>query len=83
MPLIDSEFTPKLFNSPNEFSYFIEQEAIKRKDDCYSVIIEYCEINDVEYDKISVMINDQLKTKLAVEFSDIGLMKPINQLFGV
>jgi len=72
---------PKVFKTANEFSYFIEQEAIRRREECYSVILDYCEKNDVEYEKLVPMVNTQLKEKLAIEFSEMGMLPKQSSLF--
>lgn len=72
---------PKIFKSATEFSYFIEQEAVRRREECYSILIEYCDTNDVEYEKLVPMINGQLKEKLALEFAEMGMMRKQSSLF--
>jgi len=84
MPLTELTVTPnksRIFKTANEFSYFIEQEAVKRREECYTIILEYCEKNDVDYEKLVPMVNDQLKSKLAVEFGEMGMLPKQSSLF--
>jgi len=69
-------FPKRLFKTPNDFSLFIETRAASEKATCSSVLIEYCEQNDVDYDKVALLVNRQLKEKLAVEFAEAGMMRP-------
>jgi GMP synthase PP-ATPase subunit len=64
-----------MFKSPNDFSLFIEKQAIKTKSNCSTVLIEYCENNDVDYDKVATLVNRQLKDKLAIEFAEMGMLR--------
>lgn len=66
----------KLFKTPNEFSLFVEKSAVKERLPCSTIIIKFCEENDVEYEKVALLVNRQLKEKLAIEFADMGMMKP-------
>lgn len=76
-------FPKKLFKSPNDFSLFIEKLAVQKKSTCSSVLIEFCEMNDVDYDKVAGLVNRQLKEKLAIEFAEMGMLKPQPSLYEV
>lgn len=72
----------KLFKTANDFSYYIESQAVSRREECYTVLIEYCEMNGVDYEKLSPMISEQLKNKLAIEFADMGMLPKTSTIFG-
>jgi len=73
---LNSTSKKRRFKTPNEFSFFIEKQAISTRNSCYSVLIEFCENNDIDYDKIANLVNQQLRSKLAIEFAEMGMMKP-------
>ena len=65
----------KLFKNPNEFSLFIEQTAVDEGISCYQALMDYCDEEDIEYEDIAKSVNRQLKEKLALEFSEMGLLR--------
>jgi hypothetical protein len=72
---------PKLFKDANEFSLFIETQAVEEDMSCYSVLLNYCDENDIDPDAISKYVNNQLKEKLAVEFAEMGLLKKAPSIY--
>lgn len=71
----------KIFKTANDFSYFIEQKAIENREECFTILLEFCENNDVEYEKIGDMVNTQLREKLRLEFADMGMLSKPSSLF--
>jgi hypothetical protein len=65
----------KLFKNPNEFSLFIEQTAVDEGISCYQALMDYCDEEDIEFEDIAKSVNKQLKDKLAMEFSELGLLR--------
>ncbi len=63
-----------LFKDAASFSQFIEQTAKNEDRTCTSVLVEYCDEKDIEFEQIAKLISPSLKGKLQKEFSDIGLL---------
>jgi hypothetical protein len=63
-----------LFKDASSFSQFIEQTAINEERTCTSVLVEYCDDRDMEFEQIAKLVSPSLKGKLQKEFSDIGLL---------
>lgn len=70
-----------LFSSANEFSYFIENNALIHKRSCTATILEYCDNRDIEPDAVSKLINSSLRGKLQAEMIESGLLPEHNTLF--
>lgn len=64
-----------LFDNQSDFSQFIELTAVKQGRTCTSVIIEYCDLRDIEADDIAKLVSRSLKEKLIVEMQAEGLIK--------
>lgn len=70
-----------LFSCANEFSYFIENNAIESGKTCTQTILDYCDNRDIEPDEISKLISPSLRGKLQMELIDLGLLPEHNTLF--
>lgn len=63
-----------IFNNAVEFSEFIETLARRDESPVTQVLIDYCEIYDLEYDSLSKMLTASLKEKISAEMQDAGLL---------
>lgn len=63
------------FSSSDEFSLFIEEEALRRKITNYEMVVEYCEEKNIDVISISSMVSDRLKDLIRVEAEERNLMK--------
>lgn len=71
----------RIFETANEFSFYIEKYAADNEITCLNALIFFCEENGVDYEDTALMINKQLKDKLAVNFSDLGFLKATPSLY--
>ncbi len=72
---IDSETESNfLFSNPSDFSFHVESQAQREGRSCTSVILEYCELRDLDPEDIAKLISRSLKEKLMVEMQIEGLM---------
>lgn len=72
LPSLDDNL---IFRTPNEFSLYIEMTAVKQQRTCTDVIIEYCDIRDLDPDDISKLISVSLREKIKIEMQELGLMR--------
>ena len=72
--------TPIIFKSAIEFSEFIETTAIMQSMTNTQVVLDYCEIYDMEYESLAQMMTQNLKDKIATEMRDAGLLPKTSQL---
>lgn len=63
-----------IFETPTEFSHFIESVACKDNIDLIDALLKYCDDNMIEPSDISNMINKSLRDKLEVEFQKINYL---------
>ena len=63
-----------MFESPNEFSFYIESTATKNNISVVDVIIEYCKDNYIEPEEVSKLINKSLKDKIEIIFIDMNFL---------
>ena len=68
------------FNSSNEFSMFIEKEAIKRKIGFMEMLMEYCEEKEIDPVAIASMLSSSLKEKIRAEAEELNLLKKSGKL---
>ena len=71
----DAFLITKRFRSPSEFSYHIEQTAVRTGQSCMDVLLDYCITNEIEADSVNKLINSSLKSKLEAEAEDLNLLK--------
>jgi len=77
IPKLTNEFliTKGEFNSPEEFSVFIERDAKKRRISHMDAILDYCEGKDVEPASLAKSVTGSLKQKMQAEAEDLNLLK--------
>lgn len=68
------------FKSPNEFSQYIEQNAIENNMSCMDYVLKYCDDNMLEPSDIAPMINKSLKSKIEQNFRDLNYLPKQAQL---
>jgi len=73
--ITDTFLITKKFNSPSEFSQYIEQEAAITNSSCMDVLIDFCIKTEIEAESINKIINNSLKSKLEAEAQDLNLLK--------
>lgn len=71
----------KLFKNPNEFSLWVEQQSVETGTNCYTILIDFCEENDIDPEEIANLVNRQLKEKLYQEFVDLGVLRKKASLY--
>lgn len=69
-----------IFNNAIEFSEFIETLANRDSTTLTSVLVDYCEVYDVEYEMLAKMMTASLKDKVAAEMRDAGYLPKLNRL---
>jgi hypothetical protein len=69
-----------IFNTAIEFSEFVETLAVRDETTITSVIVDYCEIYDLEYESLAKMLTSSVKDKIAAEMQDAGLLARVNRL---
>lgn len=63
-----------MFDTPNEFSMYIEKIAVENGITYLEAILEYCENHMLEPDDVATMINDSLRSKLEVNYQDLNYL---------
>ena len=63
------------FSTADEFSIFIEKEAIERGITSFEMVIEYCEERGVDPVAVSGMITERLKDLIRLDAENKNLMK--------
>lgn len=69
-----------IFKSAVEFSEFVETLANRDSTTITSVLVDYCEVYDLEYETLARMLTQSLKDKVATEMQDAGLLPKSNRL---
>lgn len=82
---MDDDVTPNLtneflitrgeFNSPEEFSVFIEKQSKTKRISHIDAIVDYCERKDIDPVSVAKSITTSLKQKLQAEAEDLNLLK--------
>jgi len=62
----------KMFNSPKEFSLYIEGIVKDRKISHMDAVLEYCKENFIEPEDIKKLINKSLKDKIKVNATELN-----------
>lgn len=65
----------KKFNTPSEFSQYIERRAVHTKTSCMDVLLEYCEKNQIEIESVKKLLSVSLLEKVQVEAQELNLLK--------
>lgn len=66
--------TPLYFETPSQFSLYIEQLALAKKMTLLETILEYCEENYIDPEDLKTMINKTLKDKLEKDLQNLGML---------
>lgn len=69
-----------LFSNPVEFSEYVEMIAAKQESTITTVLLNYYEMFDVEYEDLSKLLTASIKGKIMLELQDLGLMQKETQL---
>jgi len=69
-----------LFNDATSFSHFVEMHAIDEGKTCTQIIIEYCDLKDIDPEDISKLVSHSLRGKIQAEMIDAGLLPAHTQL---
>lgn len=69
-----------IFNNAVEFSEFVETLAARDSTTLTSVLVDYCEVYDVEYETLAKMMTSSIKDKVAAEMRDAGYLPKVNRL---
>jgi hypothetical protein len=73
---ISDEFIiTKEFRSAAEFSQYIETQAQARREDCIDILLEYCQLKDIDPSSVAPLITPSLKDKIQVEAESLNLIK--------
>lgn len=70
----------KEFTNSQDFSIFIEREAIRRRIGCMETLLEYCSDKDIDPVAIASMISNSLKEKIQAEAEEANLLKKTAKL---
>jgi ethanolamine utilization protein EutQ (cupin superfamily) len=63
------------FNTPNDFSLYIEKRANLECSTCLDTIVSYCSEVDIDVESVKKMINKSLKEKLHKEAIELHYFK--------
>jgi len=63
------------FQTPEEFSIFIESDARRRNLGYLEALLDYCDNQNIEPIAISNLISPSLKDKIQAEAEDLNLLK--------
>lgn len=69
-----------IFRNPTEFSLYIEMAAVKEERTCTDVILQYCDIRDLDPEDISKLISVSLREKIKIEMQELGLLRKTARL---
>lgn len=68
-----------IFETPTQFSLFIEENKLRNDSSYMEEIISYCNQNLIEYEDIVRLISNSLKEKIRLEASKEYLMPSLTQ----
>jgi replication initiation and membrane attachment protein DnaB len=71
---IDLDRPSSIFENANEFSTYIEEQAIKHNQNLIDTLIAFCETYGVEPEDFKKSISESLKGKLEVEFKELNML---------
>jgi hypothetical protein len=69
-----------IFKTAVEFSEFIETLAKRDSTTLTSVLVDFCEVYDLEYETLAKMLTVSLKDKVSAEMQDAGLLPKSTRL---
>lgn len=64
-----------LFENSIAFSQFIERKSVHDKVPCLDIIIDLCELRDIDVEDITKLLTQPIKDKLKKEMIDRGMVK--------
>ena len=64
----------KRFRTPEEFSEYISEEAQQNGMNCMDVLLEYCEVNDVDPVAVAALLTEDIKQYIQVEAEELNLL---------
>lgn len=70
----------KEFTNTQDFSIFIEREAVRRRIGCMETLLEYCSEKDIDPTAVASMISNSLKEKIQAEAEEMNLLKKTGKL---
>lgn len=79
---IDADIAPSrlIFKNPSDFSQYVEVVAARDGTTLTQVVLDYCDMRDIDYTDISKLLSKTLKEKLLYEMQQSGLLAPTNEL---
>lgn len=72
--MTDAYAITKKYKTSEEFSKHIEITAMKRGENLIDIILEYCDINDLEEDVVAKLLSSSLKSKIHAEAVHLKLL---------
>jgi len=75
----DTFLITKEFNTPTEFSQYVEKTARINGTSCWDSLLDYCSRKDIEPESINKLLNTNIKSKIEAELTDLNLIKGKNQ----
>jgi hypothetical protein len=64
----------KRFQTPEEFSEYIAEEAQRQGMNCMDVLLEYCEVHDVDPIAVAALLTEDIKQYIQVEAEELNLL---------
>lgn len=71
----------KVFRTKEEWCKHIHYSVADSGNEYIETIIEWCEVNGIEYELVHKLIDDNIKEKIRKEAETNNLLKPIGRLF--
>ena len=78
--LTDGLVITKRFRSPNEFSLYIEEQVRTLRIPYIEAIINYCNDQDIDVERVAGLISPALRDKIQVEAEDQKMIKRSGKL---
>ena len=73
--MTDAYAITKKYKTVEEFSKYIEMLAMKRGETLIDIILEYCDIHDLDEAVVAKLLSNSLKGKIHVEAVDLKLIE--------
>jgi hypothetical protein len=78
--LTDGLVITKRFRSPNEFSLYIEEQVRTMRIPYIEAIINYCNEQDIDVERVAGLISPALRDKIQVEAEDQNMIRRSGKL---
>lgn len=72
---VEMIFSDGKFRNAEEFSLFVERQAVKTGERYLDIMMEYCADNDIEPETLAKSLTPSLKEKLQAECEQFNLLK--------